>query len=60
MVEIKRHRHFGTLEIWCSRGQEVGESVEKTPVVGKSACGQVDRPLELDLNPRQKNAYHGH
>jgi hypothetical protein len=23
-------------------------------VVGKSACGQVDRPLELDLNPRQK------
>jgi hypothetical protein len=29
-------------------------------VVGKSACGQVDRPLELDLNPRQKSAYHGH
>ena len=21
-------------------------------VVGKSACGQVDRPLRLDLNPR--------
>jgi hypothetical protein len=20
----------------------------------------IDRPLELDLNPRQKNAYHGH
>jgi hypothetical protein len=29
-------------------------------VVGKSACGQVDRPLGLDLNPRQKSAYHGH
>jgi hypothetical protein len=29
-------------------------------VVGKSACGQVDRPLRLDLNPRQKSAYHGH
>jgi hypothetical protein len=28
-------------------------------VVGKSACGQVDRPLRLDLNPRQKSAYHG-
>ena len=25
-------------------------------VVGKYACGQVDRHLELDLNPRQKNA----
>jgi hypothetical protein len=30
------------------------------PVVGKSACGQVDRPLRFDLNPRQKSAYHGH
>ena len=29
-------------------------------VVGKSACGQVDQPLRLDLNPRQKSAYHGH
>jgi hypothetical protein len=29
-------------------------------VVGKSACGQVDRPLRFDLNPRQKSAYHGH
>jgi len=25
-------------------------------VVGKSAYRQVDRPLRLDLNPRQKNA----
>ena len=29
-------------------------------VVGKSACGEVDRPLRLDLNLRQKSAYHGH
>jgi hypothetical protein len=46
--------------------QRPGEEVEiinkrkGLPVVGKSACGQVDRPLRLDLNPRQKNAYHGH
>jgi hypothetical protein len=33
--------------------------VGKAPVVGKSSCGQVDRPLGLDLDPRQKSAYHG-
>jgi len=38
-----------------------GEGVGAAPgVVGKSACGQVDRPLRLDLNLRQKSAYHGH
>jgi hypothetical protein len=43
-----------TLACYCT------SCVTLTYVVGKSACGQVDRPLRLDLNPRQKSAYHGH
>jgi hypothetical protein len=38
------------IRTWES-GVNIIKSLGKT-VVGKSACGQVDRPLELDLNPR--------
>jgi hypothetical protein len=42
------------------RFEAISPAESPVSVVGKSACGQVDRPLRLDLNPRQKNAYRGH
>jgi hypothetical protein len=48
------HNSCTKLNHQFSRGSRVFQ--RSGNVVGKSACGQVDRPLELDLNPRQKNA----
>ena len=53
-------RKYGHYKSHCPKLRKRKEKHKESVVVGKSACGQVDRPLGLDLDPRQKSAYHGH